>query len=245
MLNSPVEVAPDVFLGRGTYVNWVLLRDGTDLTLIDSGYPGDVAAVEASIRALGRAPEDVRALLITHAHVDHIGAANHLHERYGIPAYTGTQEVRHAHREYLEQAGPADVIRNAWRPGVLPWALRISRKGAASRTAVAHAQPFPAEGPLDLPGHPVPVLTAGHTSGHTVYHLPAVGAVVTGDALVTGHPTSRRHGPQLLPAMFNHGNPLDALPTLAALDADLILPGHGDPHRQALNTAADEARARA
>jgi hypothetical protein len=36
-----VEVADDVFLVGGTEVNWVLLRDGAEVTLVDAGYPGD------------------------------------------------------------------------------------------------------------------------------------------------------------------------------------------------------------
>ncbi|YCK38055.1 MBL fold metallo-hydrolase [Actinomadura sp. ATCC 39365] len=62
------------FLLGGTDVNWVLLREGDDLTLIDGGWPGDVAAVEDFIRSIGRRPEDVRAILLTHAHIDHLGA---------------------------------------------------------------------------------------------------------------------------------------------------------------------------
>ena len=56
--------------------------------------------------------------------------------------------------------------------------------------------------------------------------------VLSGDALVTGHPTSRRRGPHLLPEMF-HGDTArarSALDALADLDADLLLPGHGEPH---------------
>lgn len=244
-----LEVAPEVFLGRGTDVNWVLMRDGSDLTLIDSGYPGDVATLEQSVRAIGNRPKDIQALLITHAHVDHVGAANHLYERYGVPTYTDVVEVAHAHRDYLEQAGRGDVVRNLWRPGVLPWALRISRKGATDDVVVAHAQPLPAgdtgTGPLDLPGAPVPVPTHGHTSGHTAYHLPAVGAVVTGDGLVTGHAVLRERGPQVLPAMFNHGDALRALALLEDLDVDLVLPGHGAPLRQPIRDAVREARERA
>lgn len=238
------EVAANVFRVRGTEVNWYLVRDAADLTLIDCGYPGDAATVEASIRELGRRPEDVRAVLVTHAHVDHIGATRLLYDRFRVPTWTSPTEVSHSRREYLEQAGPLDVARNIWRPGALGWALRISRKGAARPYSVPHAEPFPTDGPLDLPGHPVPVVTGGHTSGHTAYLLPDVGAIATGDGLVTGHAMLRATGPQVLPTMFNHGDVIAALAGLESLAADLVLPGHGDPLHRPIADAVAEARER-
>ena len=239
------QVADGVFAARGTDVNWVLVRDGTDLTLIDAGYPGDTAAVVASIREIGSRPEDVRAILLTHAHVDHIGAANQFHDAYGTPVYTDAIEVAHAHRDYLEQASPMDVAKRAWRPGVLAWSLRITRAGATRHVAVPSAQRFPASGALDLPGRPVPVATHGHTSGHSAYYLPEAGAVVTGDALVTAHPTSSRRGPQLLAGWFNQSSSQAraALEDLGRLDAELLLPGHGDPWRGPMSAAVQGALA--
>ncbi|MEV6287699.1 MBL fold metallo-hydrolase [Kribbella sp. NPDC051770] len=252
--NRVVEAAENVFLVRGSAVNWILLRDGTDLTLVDSGYPGDLNDVEESIRSIGRRPEDVQAILVTHAHVDHLGAVNPFHTRYGTPAYFDPTEVAHAHRDYLEQLAPPTLLKNIWRPRVLPWAVHILRNGATQDVAAPHAQAFPgagagaagaAAGALDLPGAPVPVPTHGHTSGHTAFHLPAVGAVITGDALVTGHPLSPTTGPQLLPAMFAHASRaelLSALTPLEALDADLLLPGHGPLHHGPIADAVVTAR---
>ena len=239
------QVADDVFRVHGGIVNWYLLRDGRDLTLVDAGYPGNAADVEASIRLLGHDPRDVRALLVTHAHADHIGAAVPLHARYGTPAWCSPAEVAHARREHLQQVTPLEVLANAWRPGVLPWALHAVRLGGTRHVDVPHAQPFPGAGPLDLPGAPVPVPTPGHTDGHTAYLVPGAGAVLTGDGLVTGHPTSRRTGPQLLPAFFDADRAATAaaLAPLAELDADLVLPGHGEPWRGPVAAAVAVARA--
>jgi glyoxylase-like metal-dependent hydrolase (beta-lactamase superfamily II) len=102
-------------------------------------------------------------------------------------------------------------------------------------------------GPLDLPGRPVPVHTPGHTQGHVVFHLPDAGVVVSGDALVSGHPTSRIEGPQLLPDMFHHerAQALASLDILEGLDAEVLLPGHGPVHRGPVREAARRARERA
>jgi len=237
-----IQVADDVFFAQGNDVNWVLLRDGRDVTLIDAGYPGYVDAVVASLRAIDCTPADVRAVLLTHAHVDHVGAVNALYAKHGTPCYVDPVEVGHAHREYLEQAGPGDVVRNILRPGVLPWSWRIMRSGAMKDVTIAHAEPFPAAGPLDLPGRPTPVATHGHTSGHSAFHLADTGVVVTGDGLITGHAVSLRRGPQLIPEFFNHGDVVAGLAPLEGLDADVLLPGHGGVHRGPIAAAVASAR---
>lgn len=238
------EVADDVFLCRGADVNWVLLRAGRDVTLIDSGYPGYLPQVQESIRAVGSRPADVVAVLITHAHVDHAGGAHHFATTHGTPIYTDPIEVRHAHRDYLEQATPLDVVKNLGRPGMLPWLGRVLRVGVVKKVALPSAQPFPDGNPLDLPGRPVPVPTHGHTSGHTAYYLPSAQAVATGDELVTGHALLRQDGPAILPEFFSHGDQRAAVRRLEDLDADLILPGHGAALRQPIRDAVAEALAR-
>ena len=70
--------------------------------------------------------------------------------------------------------------------------MRILRAGATRAERLTEVTPFAAEsGPLDVPGHPVPVPTPGHTSGHCAFHLPDRGVLITGDALITAHPAGR------------------------------------------------------
>ncbi|WP_229051545.1 MBL fold metallo-hydrolase [Aeromicrobium sp. Leaf350] len=233
------RVTSSVFRAEGTAVNWVILREGRDLTLIDAGYPGDVDAVLASVAAIGHRPEDLRAVLVTHAHVDHVGALNHLHERYGTPVLMHPDELANATGERHESATPADVARRAWRPSVLRWSLAITRAGGTQHPVVTHARGFEPGVPLDLPGRPVPVHLPGHTSGSAAFVLPEAGIVVTGDALVTGHPLLRGTGPQLLPDFFHHDTAAarHALETLGRVDADVVVPGHGAPWRGDLRAA--------
>jgi glyoxylase-like metal-dependent hydrolase (beta-lactamase superfamily II) len=91
---DPHQVAENVFAFTGTEVNWVLVQEGPDLTLIDAGWNGDIQAVERSIRSLGRRLQDLRAVLLTHAHADHTGALNYLHDKLDSPMVkTITDEV--------------------------------------------------------------------------------------------------------------------------------------------------------
>jgi glyoxylase-like metal-dependent hydrolase (beta-lactamase superfamily II) len=241
------QVADGVHLVHGSNTNWVILTDGDAVTLVDTGYPGDREKLLESLSAVGRSPEAVTAVLITHAHNDHLGSAEHLSSTYGTPVYAHEAEVPHARRDFLHQVTIGTVLQNAWRPGVVPWAVHALRSGGTAHVPVASPRPFPDTGPLDLPGRPVPVHTPGHTAGHSAFHLPEAGVVISGDALVSGHPTSRVAGPQLLPVMFDHDRrgALAALDIFEGLSGDVLLPGHGPVHQGSVREAAQRARERA
>ncbi|MFD9443815.1 MBL fold metallo-hydrolase [Streptomyces sp. NPDC060006] len=241
------EVADGIHLVHGSNTNWVILTEGDAVTLVDTGYPGDRDKVLASLAAVGSSPEAVTAVLVTHAHNDHLGSAEYFSRTYGTPVHTHEAEVPHARRDFLHQVSVGQVLRNAWRPGVVPWAVHALRSGGTAHIPVAEPRPFPGEGPLDLPGRPVPVHTPGHTAGHCAFHLPEAGVVISGDGLVNGHPTSRVPGPQLLPVMFHRdrGGALASLDTFEALPGDVLLPGHGPVHRGSVREAAQRARERA
>jgi len=239
-----VEAAAGVHLVHGSNTNWVVLSDGDAVTLIDTGYPGDRQEVLASLDALGHSPEAVSAVLVTHAHNDHLGSAEYLSSTFGIPVLLHEAELPHARREFLHQVSVGQVMRQAWRPGVLPWAVHALKSGGKADVRMTRPEAFSQDGPLDLPGRPVPVHTPGHTAGHCVYHLPDAGILISGDALVSGHPTSRVRGPQLLHAMFDteRDSALVSLQRIEALAADVLLPGHGPVHRGPVRDAAQRAR---
>src|ERR1044071_6771671 len=52
-----------------------LWSDPGGLTLIDAGLPGSAPLIAEAIRQAGHQPADVRRLVLTHFHQDHIGAA--------------------------------------------------------------------------------------------------------------------------------------------------------------------------
>lgn len=235
-----------VFFVEGGAVNWTILRDGADMTLIDAGYPGDHADVLASLRQVGGSLEKLQAILVTHAHIDHIGSIPALLEHRPVPVLTGAREAAHTRREFLEQATPLDVAANLLRPGMLGWTAHIVSKGALSRRGVPSATAVTEGVAAPVPGAPVPLLVPGHTSGHTCYVLPQSRALVTGDALATGHRLSAAVGPQLLPAFFDHDRAQAerSLQVIAKVDADLLLPGHGAAARVSPTAAVAQALAR-
>jgi glyoxylase-like metal-dependent hydrolase (beta-lactamase superfamily II) len=240
------QAADGVWLVTGTDVNWVLVADGDEVTLVDTGEPRDLPRVASSLERVGRALGEVSAIVLTHAHPDHIGGAERLRADRGIPVRLLDAEAPHARGQIIEEASVLQVLRAAWRPTVLLWGLRILRAGAMRIDRLTQVEPFETgSGLLDVPGRLVPVPTPGHTSGHCAFHLPERGVLIAGDALITAHPAARNTGPQLCPPMFNHDEAaaVASLQALAGLPADVVLPGHGPAYRGSPASAVERALA--
>lgn len=235
------RITDTVYFAQTDLVNWTLVADDDGVILIDAGYPGSRDEVLDSVRELGFGAEDVRAILLTHAHVDHLGSAIWFAKTHGTPVYTHATEVGHAKRQYLEQASPVDVLTRAWQPRYLAWSLALVRKGGLTHEGIPTAEAFDEDVAATLPGAPLAVPTPGHTGGHCSYLVD--GVLVAGDALITGHPVSTRRGPQLLPDLFNHDQDgcVRSLAALGMLDTDVLLPGHGPVWRGPIREAADAA----
>src|ERR1700754_2964956 len=103
-LTRLVQITDSVHFAYTDLVNWTLVSDGDGVMLIDAGFPGHRDDVLASMRELGFGVDDLRAVLLTHAHIDHFGSAIWFAQTHGIQVYCHADEVGHAKREYLEQA---------------------------------------------------------------------------------------------------------------------------------------------
>ena len=64
-------------LGAGL-VNSYLLEESGEITIVDAGAPGYWNDLPNELAAMGRTFADVRALVLTHAHIDHVGFAERL-----------------------------------------------------------------------------------------------------------------------------------------------------------------------
>jgi glyoxylase-like metal-dependent hydrolase (beta-lactamase superfamily II) len=83
-LKKIVEGAYLVHLGSA---NAVLLDGGPELALVDAGFPDKASLVFDAIRQLGRTTRDLRHLIFTHGHPDHIGSAAALVRETGATTY--------------------------------------------------------------------------------------------------------------------------------------------------------------
>jgi len=241
MAAALTAITDRVHFAETDLVNWTLVADDNGVMLIDAGYPGNRDDVLGSLRRLGFGVDDVRAILLTHAHIDHFGSAIWFAKTHDTPVYCHAAEVGHSKREYLEQVSPADLVKHIWQPRYVTWTMAIMRKGALTKEGIPTTQALTEDVAAGLPGQPMAIPTPGHTGGHCSFIVD--GVLVAGDALVTGHPLLSSIGPQLLPGLFNHDQEgcVRSLGALGMLDTDVLLPGHGPVWRGSIREAAAQA----
>lgn len=242
-----LEVAPGTFAVAGSHTNFVLLVDGDEATLVDTGYPKDRALVEAAVGQVGLGLADVRSLLLTHAHVDHIGSAEWLRAAHDVPVRCHRDEAAHARGEVDQVISTGALLSRLWHPKVFAFVSNAVAKGGLQVERVRAVTTFTDGETLDVPGAPEALHTPGHTSGHVSFHLPSRGVLLSGDALITVDVWDRsRRGPQLIREPFNHDHAqaVESLALLEAVEAEVVVPGHGRPYRGTPAQAVDEARRR-
>jgi len=238
----PAAIAPGVYwlaVGRGLMrSNVYFVRAGTSWVLIDAGSRGCAAAIRDAASALFGADAPAAAILLTHSHPDHAGAARELSSLWGCSL--------HLHPEEMPLArGDLAIVRRYPNPLdrwlVLPLlrGLPTSRREAilAASSLADVALPFdPDKAPPALPGWRC-VPSPGHTPGHVSYFRPSDRVLLTGDAIVTvdlnSLPGLLFRKPRLSPppryVTWNWRLAKDSVASLARLQPHVLAGGHGSP----------------
>ncbi len=224
-----LEVCEGVHAVTHAYTNCYLVEDDDGVTLVDAGFPSTWPMVDKALHLIGRRVDDVRALLITHGHFDHVGFARHIQLRFGIDVWAHPDDhqlTRHPYRYRPEQPR---LLHPLTHPRGLPVLASMVAAGALRVPGVQPDREL-GPGPLPLPGSPEILHTPGHTDGQCVVHLRGRRALLTGDALVTLDPYNGRRGPRIIAPSATHDTTQarESLTPLAELPVDHVLTGHGE-----------------
>ena len=218
--------------------------EGDDgVTLVDAGFPSTWPLVERAIALAGRRVDEVRGLVITHGHFDHVGFARHLQQRHGVPVWAHPDDHHLTRHPYRYRPQQPRLLHPLTHPRGLPVLASMVAAGALRVPGVEADQRL-LPGPLPLPGGMVVLHTPGHTDGECVLHLPGRRALLTGDALVTLDPYNGRRGPRVIAPSATHDTEQAraSLAPLADLDVDHVLPGHGEMWSDGVAEAVARAR---
>src|SRR3954453_18109013 len=230
------DAAPGIHRIETAYTNFFLVEDGDGgpLTLVDACVPAAWDDLESALRHIGRSRTDIAALVLTHAHFDHIGIAERLRREHGIPVHVHENDAPLTQHP-LQYAHERSRLPYMVNPKAMPIMASLVRSRAFFPPPIAQGERFgsQANGSLDVPGSPQLVFTPGHTLGHCALHFPDRDAVIAADALVTLDPYTGENGPRRVggAAPADSGRALPPLDRLAGLDAGTVLTGHGGPWR--------------
>lgn len=239
-----MEISPGVRrLGVGL-MNSYLLEESGQVTIIDCGAPGYYRhELPDELAAMGRSLADVRAVVLTHAHSDHIGFAERIRTERGIPVRIHEADAALARGEVKPIRDPAGMGLRSIRPALLGFLWYAARRGGFSPPVVHEVATFGDGATLDVPGSPRVVLVPGHTAGSAVLFVTDRNVAFVGDAFATRNVLSGATGPRLAPFGADLRQAYDSLSKLDGWDARLVLPGHGQPWTTGLATAIAAVRA--
>jgi glyoxylase-like metal-dependent hydrolase (beta-lactamase superfamily II) len=235
-----MKIAPGIHrIGDQSFVNSYLLEDAGEVTIIDAGLPGYYRDIPRELAAMGRTVADVRALLLTHGHTDHIGFAERLRREQRVPVSVHEADAALARGEVPNPAkgfGPTKL-----RP-LLGFLWFGALHGGLRTPKLQEVATFGDGATLDVPGSPRVILTPGHTPGSAVLHVASLDVLFVGDALATYAVTTGARGPQVAPFTADAAQAVASLARLEDVSSGLVLPGHGDPWTGGVQEAVRRVR---
>ncbi len=225
LVSAASTLAPGVdILGGLSPSAAYVVRTSEGLVLVDSGLQADASRLKSQMAELGLDWHGVRAILLTHAHGDHVGGAQHLREMTGAKVYAGAGDAA-----VLRAGGPREAFFSIFHmPDDTPHPTTVDVELRGGESLAFGAVTFRA------------LAAPGHTPGSICYLMEKAGlrALFAGD--VISHLFDRRdsrgeagsplgtYSTYLAPRYRGNANDyLKSLQRLRALPVpDLVLPGH-------------------
>ncbi len=230
-----MKIAPGIHrIGDNSIVNSYLVEQAGEVTIIDAGVPGYYKDITRELAAMGRTTADVRALVLTHGHTDHIGFAERLRRERRVPVSVHEMDAALARGEVPNPSKGFGPIKLGPLLGFL-WFTIL--RGGIRTPKLQEVATFGDGATLDVPGSPRVILTPGHTPGSAALHVPSLDALFVGDAFATYAVTTGARGPRVAPFTADAARAVESLSRLEEISADLVLPGHGEPWTDGIQEA--------
>lgn len=162
-----IPTAPADLLNTVAFVD-----DDGSVTLVDCGLKSSPKRLLPALASMGKAPDDVRRIVLTHAHNDHAGGLR------AVADATGADVLAHERDAVYVRTGTSPKSDRSSRLGRI-----LNRLPGGGFAPAEVSQEFADGDVLPVAGGLRIVHTPGHTPGHvSLLHEPT-GVLVTGDAL--------------------------------------------------------------
>jgi glyoxylase-like metal-dependent hydrolase (beta-lactamase superfamily II) len=235
-----MQVAEGVHRLGSPFVNFYAIEEGGHLTILDGGVPGYWDQIPRLLSSLGRTMKDIVAIVHTHSHSDHIGISERLRVESGATAFIHKIEAPTLRGDEKPKA-PQGVMRALLRLQALRIVGHLAANGGMKLPTVSEVQSYDADEVLDVPGKLRVVFTPGHSPGHSALLLEQRGVLFSGDALVTRNFRGQT-GPRVMDLNADHAEARKALDHFQGVEAETMLPGHGEPWRGGIAKAVELAK---
>ena len=216
------QIVSDVYLLEGLRgANAYVLVSGEELTLVDCGLAADVERIIVQLRGAGYSLSQLRNILLTHAHIDHIGGAATLTGRAGARVFAHRDEVPYVEGDKsLPAASPLMRIMN--------W---LGDRLVSKLPSCQVSRPLEDGETIEILGGAQVVHTPGHTPGSICLYQPEHRILFSGDALFNANPMTRKPGLRLPLRFVSHDNAqaFESVTKLSRLEIEVLCPGHGEP----------------
>lgn len=222
--------------------NWYLIEENGRLTLVDAGFPGHHKVYTEGLRSIGKTNKDLEAIVLTHAHADHIGFAEKVRRETKVPVFIHKDDARMACRPL--QLPWFGLLSNAWRTYVAKMLGVAIVNGVFTLPHLRKVHNVEDGQVLDIPGKPKLLHTPGHTNGEICLLLESKNVIITGDTIVTRNLLTGELGsPQITNPVLtnNYKQAIRSLDLLREIGNVTMLSGHGTPWVGNMNDAVNIA----
>jgi len=232
-------VAPSIHLIR-VPLHWgrgeanIYLIDSSRLTLVDTG-TGDgecLRTIEKEMLKLGHRIEDLKLIVNTHSHPDHIGGDAEIQKRSHAeiaihpleavalrdpPKFWAEETARMS--ELITTSGVPKLMERLMTSGL----LARGRLGTSTPEGIEVSTSLIESGRIDLGPFSLQVVhTPGHTPGHIALHDPSSGILFSGDHILQ----------ETTPNVQDLSSFIESLDRVLRLDPRTALPGHEELIRE-------------